>query len=55
MLGVTANQLVAGLALRHEPLVIPLLGFSRREQYLENVRRGADRTERAQLARLNAA
>ena len=54
-LGVTGNQLVLAWLLRHEPQVIPLLGFSRREQYLENVAAAQIELSEAQLTRLNAA
>ncbi len=36
-LGVTGNQLVLAWLLRHEPQIIPIIGFSRMEQYLENM------------------
>ena len=37
-LGITGNQLVLAWMLRHNPQVIPLLGFSRIEQYLEDIK-----------------
>lgn len=36
-LGISGNQLVLAWLLRHDPLVIPIIGFSRKEQYLENM------------------
>lgn len=36
-LSITGNQLILMWLLRHEPQIIPILGFSRRKQYLENI------------------
>ncbi len=36
-LGVTGNQLVLAWLLRHDPQIIPIIGFSRKDQYLENM------------------
>jgi aryl-alcohol dehydrogenase-like predicted oxidoreductase len=36
-LGITGNQLVLAWMLRKEPRIIPLIGFSRKEQYYENI------------------
>ncbi len=36
-LGITGNQLVLAWLLRHDPQIIPIIGFSRKEQYLENM------------------
>jgi aryl-alcohol dehydrogenase-like predicted oxidoreductase len=36
-LGVSGNQLVLAWMLRREPRIIPILGFSRKEQYYENI------------------
>ncbi len=36
-LGITGNQLVLAWLLRHEPQIIPILGFSKKEQYLEDI------------------
>ncbi len=36
-LGITGNQLALAWLLRHDPQIIPLIGFSRMEQYLENM------------------
>jgi aryl-alcohol dehydrogenase-like predicted oxidoreductase len=39
-IGVTGNQLVLACLLRHDPQIIPIIpiiGFSRKEQYLENI------------------
>jgi aryl-alcohol dehydrogenase-like predicted oxidoreductase len=36
-LGITGNQLVLAWMLRKEPHIIPILGFSKTEQYLENI------------------
>lgn len=37
-LGITGNQLVLAWMLRQTPQIIPLLGFSRLEQYLEDIK-----------------
>lgn len=36
-LGVSGNQLVLAWMLRQEPQIIPILGFSKKEQYLEDI------------------
>ena len=36
-LGITGNQLVLSWLLRQEPKLIPILGFSKKEQYLEDI------------------
>lgn len=36
-LGITGNQLVLAWMLRREPQIIPILGFSKKEQYLEDI------------------
>lgn len=53
-LGITGNQLVLAWLMRHDPQVIPLLGFSRKEQYLENAAAAAIALPDDILAELNA-
>jgi aryl-alcohol dehydrogenase-like predicted oxidoreductase len=36
-LGITGNQLVLAWMLRHKPQIIPIIGFSKKEQYLDNM------------------
>lgn len=36
-LTITGNQLVLAWLLRHDPQIIPILGFSRKEQYFEDI------------------
>ena len=36
-LGITDSQLVLAWMLRHEPQIIPIIGFSKKKQYLENI------------------
>ncbi len=37
-LGVTGNQLALAWLLRHDPQIIPIIGFSHKSQYLENMK-----------------
>jgi aryl-alcohol dehydrogenase-like predicted oxidoreductase len=53
-LGITGNQLVLAWMLRRRPQIIPLLGFSKKEQYLENVAAANIRLYRENMAMLDS-
>ena len=53
-LGITGNQLVLAWLLRHDPQIIPLIGFSRKEQYMENIKAADIRLSDTHFEMLNA-
>lgn len=53
-LGISGNQLVLAWLLRHDPKIIPILGFSRKEQYLEDIAAAEIRLSDEHMAALNA-
>ncbi len=53
-LGISGNQLVLAWMLRQEPRIIPILGFSRKEQYYENITTADIALSDGDIAELNA-
>lgn len=53
-LGITGNQLVLAWMLRQKPQILPILGFSKREQYLEDIASMDIKLSDEHLAELNA-
>jgi len=53
-LGITGNQLVLAWMLRHEPQIIPILGFSKKEQFLEDIAAADIQLSGELLTKLNA-
>lgn len=53
-LGITGNQLVLAWLLRHDPQIIPLIGFSRKEQYMENIKAADIRLSDTHLTMMNS-
>jgi len=52
-LGITGNQLVLAWLLKHDPQIIPIIGFSRKEQYLENIEAADIKLSDTHMAMLN--
>ena len=53
-LGITGNQLVLAWLLRHDPAIIPIIGFSRKDQYLESMKALNVNLSDKHMAMLNA-
>ncbi len=53
-IGITGNQLVLAWLLRHDPQIITLIGFSRKEHYMENIKAADIKLSDTHMAMLNA-
>jgi aryl-alcohol dehydrogenase-like predicted oxidoreductase len=52
-LGISGNQLVLAWLMKHDPQIIPIIGFSRKEQYFENIEAADIRLSDTHMAMLN--